>query len=211
MRRVTPLSRHFGYERGTPVDRHYIETFLARYAQAIAGRVLEVGDDAYTRRFGEGRVTVRDVLHIDADNPNATFVDDLASGERLPSNAFDCVILTQTLHLIFDVPAAVRTVHRILKPGGVALMTVPGISQIHGGRWRGTWYWTFTPAAVRRLLASVFPPAEIQVDAAGNVFAACAFLQGMAQEELTAAELDTDDPLYPVIVTARARKPPLAS
>ena len=49
---LEPVSRSFGFDRGTPVDRRYIEQFLARHAAAIRGDVLEVGDDGYTRRFG---------------------------------------------------------------------------------------------------------------------------------------------------------------
>jgi SAM-dependent methyltransferase len=201
------VSREFGFERGQPVDRHYIEAFLARNALDVAGRVLEVADDAYTRRFGGDRVTIRDVLHVREGTPKATIVDDLASGTRIPSNAFDCIILTQTLQLIFDVRAAVCTLHRILKPGGVLLATIPGISQIHGGHSRDTWYWSFTPASVRRLFAERFPIDEVQVHSHGNVLAACAFLQGLASEELSPRELASNDPLYPLIVTVRARKP----
>src|SRR5687767_2014936 len=95
LRRVNPISRHFGFDRGQPVDRHYIEGFLARNATDVRGRVVEVGDDSYTRRFGAGRVTRSDVLHVSADNPQATIVADLANAEHVPSDTFDCVIVTQ--------------------------------------------------------------------------------------------------------------------
>jgi SAM-dependent methyltransferase len=206
MRRVVPVSRHFGYERGQPVDRHYIEAFLAAHAGDIHGRVLEIGDDAYTRRFGGDRVRVRDVLHVHEGNPHATIVGDLASGERIPSDAFDCVILTQTLQLIFDVHAAVRTLHRILTPGGVLLATMPGITPLHAGRWKDTWFWSFTPASVRRLFGQRFPVADLQVNSYGNVLIASAFLYGLAREELLTTELAVNDSQYPVVVTLRARK-----
>src|SRR4051812_41158651 len=48
--RLSPIGGDFGWERGTPVDRHYIEGFIAQNAADIRGRVLEVGDDRYTRR-----------------------------------------------------------------------------------------------------------------------------------------------------------------
>jgi SAM-dependent methyltransferase len=207
LRRLTPVSRRFGYDRGQPVDRSYIETFLVRHAEDICGRVLEIGDDTYTRQFGGDRVTSRDVLHVHEGHPRATVVDDLASGERIPSAAFDCVILTQTLHLIYDLHAAVRTVERILKPGGVVLATVPGISQIDSGEWGHTWFWSLTAASARRLFTEQFPPAEVRVETWGNVLAACAFLQGLAAVELTKTELEFRDPLYPVLITIRARKP----
>jgi len=111
---VHPASREFGFDRGTPIDRHYIERFLERHARDIRGRVLEVGDDAYTRRFGDGQVTTRDVLHVTPGNPQATIVADLADAAHIPSDAFDCVILTQTLHLVYDVRAALATLAVLL-------------------------------------------------------------------------------------------------
>jgi hypothetical protein len=203
--RLTPFSRVFGFDRGTPIDRRYIDGFLAQNAADIHGRVLEIKDDAYTRRFGSGRVRSNDVLDIDPTNARATIVDDLASGRRLPSNAFDCIILTQTLQLLYDVRSAIDTVHRILVPGGVALVTVPGITQIPRAE-AASWYWSFTEVAARRLFESAFPGGTVTVRTYGNILAATAFLHGLALHELRDSEIDTVDPDYPVIVTIRAAK-----
>ncbi len=206
LHRVTPVSRHFGFDRGQPVDRYYIERFLAHRAGDIRGRVLEVGDDTYTRRFGGNQVSIRDVLHVKEGNPQATIVADLARADQVPSDAFDCLILTQTLHLLYDMPAAVRTIHRILKPGGVCLATVPGISQLEVGEWRDTWYWSLTERSARRLFEERFGAGAVEVASHGNVLAACAFLQGLASEELRPGELDHHDPSYPLLITIRAVK-----
>lgn len=206
LRRLHPVSTVFGYDRGQPVDRYYIEQFLARQAGDIRGRVVEVGDDSYTRRFGGDRVTRRDVLHVSADNPQATIVADLAHADHVPSDAFDCVIVTQTLHLIYDLDAAVQTLHRILRPGGVCLATVPGISQVDKGEWQDTWYWSLTPAAARRLFDDAFPGGSVVVEGHGNVLTSCAFLQGLASAELSAAELDYHDPSFPLVATVCAVK-----
>src|SRR5678815_732023 len=120
-------------DRGQPVDRHYIENFLGRNASDIRGPVPEAGDATYTRRFGGALVSRSDVLHVNNGNPDATIVADLAHGHAIPSGAFDCVILTQTLHLVYDVRAAAATLRRILAPHGTCLITVPGISQIDSG------------------------------------------------------------------------------
>jgi glycosyltransferase involved in cell wall biosynthesis len=205
-RRLAPINRNFGYDRGNPVDRYYIETFLGREASAIAGRVLEIGDATYTRRFGGTRVTTSDVLHVTAGNPQATLVGDLADAPHLPAASFDCVILTQTLQLIYDLCAALETVHRILKPGGVVLATLPGISHTGDQTWRGSWYWNLTPYAARRLFGDLFGAERVVVEAYGNVLVATAFLQGLAVEELRAAELAHADPDYPVLITVRATK-----
>ncbi|MGH7835051.1 MAG: class I SAM-dependent methyltransferase, partial [Candidatus Binatia bacterium] len=141
--RVTPVSRHFGMDRGLPIDRYYIERFLSEHRAEIRGRVLEIGDDFYTQKFGGGRVSKADVLHVTEDNPRATLIVDLTCADSIPSNTFDCIICTQTLQMIYDFRAALGHVHRILKPGGVVLMTSHGNSKIgrregvdHGGEYR---------------------------------------------------------------------------
>src|SRR5260370_14738656 len=75
--RTVPLSSEFGYDRGTPVDRYYIESFLAAHATDINGHTLEIGDDSYTARFGGARATLRDVLHINALKPKTPTIVDL--------------------------------------------------------------------------------------------------------------------------------------
>jgi SAM-dependent methyltransferase len=207
LRRVEPISRDFGTDRGQPIDRHYIESFLERHGTDIRGRVLEVGEDLYTRRFGGSRVTQSDVLHVREGNPRATIIADLADAPQLADDTFDSIVLTQTLHLVYDARAAVRTIFRILKPGGVLLLTVPGLTPVPTRtQWGYTWHWAFTALSVERMLSETFGPDNISVGTTGNVLVANAFLHGLATEELAREELDFTDPDYPVILTARARK-----
>jgi SAM-dependent methyltransferase len=206
LRRMTPISRIFGFDRGQPIDRYYIEGFLARNAVDVGGRVLEVGDDTYTRRFGGDRVTGADVLYVSDGNPRATIIADLSCADHIPSEIFDCIILTQTLHLVYDVRAAVATLRRILKPGGVLLATFPGISQIDHYDWGGSWYWAFTALSARRLFEETFSASELKVETHGNVLTAIAFLQGLATEELRKEELDYNDADYQVTIAVRAVK-----
>jgi hypothetical protein len=204
---VQPVSRQFGYERGLPVDRSYIERFLGLWAEDVRGRVLEVGDASYTRQFGGTRVQQADVLNVHEDMPGTTFVADLADGHQLPDAAFDCVVLTQTLHLVFDVHAAARTLFRVLKPGGVLLLTVPGISPVSTDEWAVTWHWSFTRHSARRLFGEVFGADNVDVVQYGNALSATAFLQGLATQELSQRALDAVDPQFPVIVAVRAVRP----
>lgn len=209
LRRLQPISRRWGKDRGgLPIDRYYVERFLETQANDIRGRVLEVGDDRYTRAFGGSRVHRSDVLHVDPTATNATIVDDLTEGSKIPSEAFDCVILTQVVHFVTDPPAALRTAERVLKPGGVLLLTTPGISQI--SRWdmeRWGDRWRFTTLSVRSLSESVFPPSCVSVEAHGNVLTTVAFLHGLAAQELAASELEAHDPDFEMLITLRAVKP----
>ncbi len=204
LRRLSPLSKDFGYDRGTPIDRHYIEVFLSTYRHDIAGRVLEVGDDAYTREFAGGDILSSEVLHVSADSPNATYVGDLINPDTLPHSRFDCAIITQTLHLIFDLQLALQHIHDALTPGGVALVTFPGISQISNDHWADNWCWSLTPVSAAILFGRVFGAHNVQVESHGNVLTSISFLQGIAAEELSAPELSASDPRYPMLICVRA-------
>lgn len=204
IRRTRPLSDHYGRDRGTPVDRYYIERFLATERASIRGRVLEVMNRDYTVRFGAA-VDRSDILDIDPGNPDATIVGDLASADAVPTGSFDCFILTQTLQYIYDLEAAVAHAHRVLAPGGTLLCTVPVVSRIDRHELESE-YWRLTAAACSRLFGGVFAPDDVVVRTRGNLLAGVAFLVGMAAEELTARELERDDPFFPLIVTVRATK-----
>ncbi len=204
--RTTPFSKDFGYDRGGPIDRYYIEKFLAQHASLVKGRVLEIGDNTYTLRFGSNRVAQSDVLNI-TESPNATFVGDLSDAPHLPSNAFDCIILTQTLHLIYNYKAAIETCCRILKPGGALLLTVPGISHIDYDTWEGYWLWSFTKQSVERILQEAFPPEHVKAQSYGNVLVASFFLYGLGVTEVNNYQLEYTDPHYQLVISAVAKKP----
>lgn len=209
LRRTIPVSPNdFGESRGQCVDRYYIEKFLAEHADDVRGHVLDFADDTYARRFGGSKVTKADVLHVREGNPHATIVADLARGEQIPSDTFDCILCTQVLQYIYDLPAAIRTLYRILKLGGVVLVTAPGIQKIDRVDME-MWgeYWRFTTLSLRRLFGEVFPRDHVEVKAYGNVLAAIAFLHGFAVEDLRREDLEYHDPDFEVAIALRARKP----
>jgi len=208
LRRLEPVSRAFGGDRGLAICHYYIRRFLAAHAADVRGHVLEIEASRYTREVGADRVTRSDVLHVAPGNPEATIVADLTSAPQLPSDQFDCIIFTQTLQHIYDVRAALRTLHRILKPGGVLLATFPGISQISRydmDRWGD--YWRFTTASIQKLCAECWPDQPVEITAHGNVLVATAYLYGLSSNELHAEELAFSDPDYQVLLTLRATKP----
>lgn len=208
LRRLEPISRVFGFDRGHAICRYYIEEFLKKYSEDIRGHVLEIGDSTYTTRFGGRYVTKSDVLHVWDDNPKATIVADLTCADHIPSDTFDCIIFTQTLQFIYDFRAAVHHLYRILKPGSVLLATLHGISQISRydmDRWGE--YWRFTTLSAQRLFSEFFPPESVTVESYGNVLTAVAYLHGLAVEELRRQELDYHDPDYQALIAVRAVKP----
>jgi SAM-dependent methyltransferase len=206
LRRLTPIDSNWGFERGTPIDRVYVERFIGSHAADIHGRVLEIAAPDYTNAFGRGVERV-DILMAAEGNPEATIVGDLTSAAHIPVDSFDCAIVTQTMQFIYDVRAAIGTLHRILAPGGVLLATVPGLTKISRieddlyGEW-----WHFTGRSVRRLAEEVFGGDNVEVATYGNVLAASGFLYGLASSDLEPAEVDAHDPLYEVVIGLRAVK-----
>jgi hypothetical protein len=205
---LVPVSRSFGFDRGGPIDRYYIENFLEKYKMDIVGRVMEIGDSTYIQKYGGERVTQTDVLHAVTGNPQATLVGDLSTGKGIPWNTFNCIILVQTLNVIFDTRNSIHNCFKALKPGGSLLVTFPGISQVSRydmDRWGD--YWRFTDASARRLFGEVFGIDNVEVETFGNVRVASAFLYGLSNHDLKKAVLDYHDPDYQVLITVRAIKP----
>ncbi|MEX6689659.1 glycosyltransferase [Danxiaibacter flavus] len=208
-KRTTPYSRDFGFDRGGAIDRYYIEGFLEENSGDVKGRVLEIADNHYTYMFGKGKVVVSDVLHLHRDHPGATIAGDLSKADEIPipDNQFDCIILTQTLHFIYDYEKAIQQCHRILKPGGVLLITVPGISQIDAGGWKDNWLWSFTARSMKLIFAKNFNSPDVTIESYGNVFSATAFLWGLGLSEVKdTGLLDEKDSCYQVTVAVRAVK-----
>jgi SAM-dependent methyltransferase len=207
-----PVSRRFGADRGRPLDRVYVERFLAANAADVRGRVLEIYEPTYTQRFGGARVLRGDVLDAAAHASRATIRGDLETGDGVPEGVFDCFICTQTLSLVLDVRAALEHARRALAPGGVLLATVPGVSHHHlAGDTDFPDHWRFTAIGIRRLAADVFGADSVEVSAWGNVAVAAAFLYGLAEHEVATGLLHRDDPDYEVVIGLRARRGPTAA
>jgi len=210
LRRLDPISPIFGKDRDLlSVERYYIEKFLSTHAGDVKNRVLEMGDPNYTHKFGGDRVTQSDVLNYVPGNPKATIVADLTTAENISDNSFDCIIITQTLQMIFDVPAAIHNLHRILKPGGVVLATSHGITRVARREGVDSWgeYWHFTSQSTKRLFGEVFPDENVTIQTYGNVLTTIGSLHGLGAAELSPQELDYCDPNYELLVTVRAEKP----
>lgn len=208
LHRTTPVSPVFGIDRGLSIERYYIERFLHQHRTDVRGRCLEIGDAVYINKFGDDRVTAIDVLHVQPGAPGATIVADLTSADHVAADTFDSIIFTQTLQMIYDMKAALRTLHRILKPGGVLLLTSHGISRIGRRLGRDGWgeYWRITTQSAEKLVTETFPGAVATVGSYGNVLTSCCCLHGIASEEIAPADLDYRDPDFEVIVTIRAQK-----
>lgn len=206
---LEPVSRAFGRERGKPIDRVYIEQFLQEYCNDIKGSVMEIESNDYIKRFGGNKVEQEIILHVEGWGDPNVLKGNFETGEGLQENMVDCLICTQTLHCIFDLQSAIHNIYKILKPNGVALITVSGIKYLcesNDKNWGD--YWCFTERSLHRLFSKVFENEHISIKSYGNVKTAMAFLYGLCTEELSMKDFEYNDKQVPVLVTARVLKCP---
>jgi SAM-dependent methyltransferase/glycosyltransferase involved in cell wall biosynthesis len=199
---LEPLSYLWGFDRGLPVHRYYLEQFLREFGRDIRGHCLEFQNPGYANRFGGSAVKSLDILHVDDTNPLATIVADLTKPNTIPSDQFDCIVCTHVLHIIAELDKAVSELHRILKPGGVLLVSVPHISMCDPAFHE---IWRFTPEGLNLVLAKSFGSA-VTVRAYGNSLTAAAELRGLVASEFDQATLNYHDPRFAVEICARAYK-----
>lgn len=205
LRRLHPYRPDFGAGRGECecIDRFYIERFFDAYRHNIRGHVVEIGSDFYSRKYGGNQVTTYDVLDIDEKNDRRSITLDLQLTADAPEGVFDCILCPQTLFEIYDYHSAIVSLHKMLKAGGMLLVTVPGISQGVRGRMlggAGNDWWRFTAMSARRIFAEVFGDKQVTIHTYGNVLTAVALLHGLVQGELTNEELEFHDPDYELVI-----------
>ncbi|MFQ5668582.1 MAG: hypothetical protein ACE5I7_19425 [Candidatus Binatia bacterium] len=203
LRRTQPFSLDFGFDRGTPIDRYYVEKFFEQNRAHIRGDVLEIQVSTYTRRDGHD---VHVAHSVDINSSVApTIVCDLASSDGvLPNERYDCFLLPSTPQHLRSLELSMRHALRVLKPGGVILATCAAFVPLIPD---GPDYWRNSAAGWAEIVQQAWSGCEVKVQSYGNCLAVVAAMLGLAIEELTPEELDVNDPRYPVVVTLWCRKP----
>lgn len=201
---IKPVSYQFGLERGTAIDRIYIEAFLEKNKELIYGNCLEIAENTYTLKYGEKVHSY--ILHVEGWGKNV-IKGNLETGEGIIEDFFDCAIITQTLMFTYHLESVAENIYRMLKKNGTALITVSGISPISKydeDNWGS--YYNFHKDAMKKLFFPLFGEQNVEVESFGNVKTAIGLLYGLCYEDLEESDFKVNDDLYPVIITIRAKK-----
>lgn len=201
-----PISNIYGFDRGNPLDRHYIEKFLENNKKDVRGVCLELLNNNYTKKYGGSKVSESVVLDIEKENKNATLISDLRNLKEVKDNTFDCIILTQVFQFIDDVDASISECYRVLKPEGVLLATMPSISRIDCASGESGDYWRFTTAAAKYLFEKKFKKENLSINSQGNARVGLYFYAGLSEEDTPKNLFEINDKNFPLIVTVRAIK-----
>jgi hypothetical protein len=199
LRRLKPFSDYYGFDRGTPIDRYYLDRFLKSHAQSIRGDVLEIQAPAYVHKYGTD-VRLKHSIDINAAM-KPTYLCDLAAADVVPSDCYDCFLLPNTLSFLRDIRSSMRHMIRVVKPGGVVLAATAVMGQIQGDD-----LWRMSAPGWEELAADAWAGHDYRIEAHGNCLAVVAAMLGLAQEELTPAELEYQDDRYPALVSLYCRK-----
>lgn len=205
---VKPVSKLFGLSRGGSIVRYYIDSFINEYRKYIQGKVLEIGDDRYSHSKTHSVQT--DILLFSDDKEvneetSGVIYGDLRNGKGIKDDYYDCIIMTQVLNFMSDIKNIAEVIRKKLRIGGVCLITVSGITPISRydmDRWGH--YWNFTTKGLNELLDNT--DLDIAICEYGNVKAACAFLQGMSVQDLSADDLSYNDEDFPIVISAYVKR-----
>lgn len=202
---LEPLSKRFGIEYGTAIDRIYIKKFINKYRKNIRGRVMEIAEPKYAKDY-ISQITNLQILHVNGWGENVV-KGDFSTGEGLRENSVDCLICTQTLLFIYDIHETIKNIYKVLNYGGTALVTVPGITQLSMYDYRN-WgqYWAFTDQSLKLLFEEVFDKDKIEITVYGNVKTSIGFLYGIPAESFCSEDFEYTDLQYQVIIGIKVTK-----
>ena len=195
-------SNDFGFRRGTPIDRYYIENFLNFSKDYINGNVLEFGDSFYYNKLSICNNSSCDIFTSEMDNRNDGIIrihGDLSDVHYSLFSKYDCIICTNVLNFIFDINAAILGIYNILKPGAVCIVTLAGysthISRYDYEKWGD--YWRFSDKGAIKLFEKYFE--IIFIKNYGNFYSATAQMSGFSIEELEIEKINSNEKDYTML------------
>jgi hypothetical protein len=181
------ISNDFGFSRGTPIDRYYIEKFIEKNRNYISGNVLEFGDNYYYKKYANSKNSRCDIFTSELEFKTGRkdkIYGDLTKVNPENFTQYDCIICTNVLNFIFDIDSATIGITKLLKPNGICILTLAGysthISKYDYDRWGD--YWRFTDKSAELLFNNYLE--IVDKNLYGNYFAASAQINGYSLEDI---------------------------
>jgi SAM-dependent methyltransferase len=124
---------------GSPEQYYFSPAFYAQYCAVmpliqryVKGKAIDLGCGFMPfRGYIADRVTVYHTLDLYPHSSDITFVGDIQNMSMIPAVTYDSALCLEVLEHIPYPLLALREIYRILKPGGVLVLSVPYLSRIH--------------------------------------------------------------------------------
>jgi len=195
-----PIRGFMGGGKGKTISRAFVDRFIETNKVLIRGDVLEVGRNVYKSVALPENVISYTCLDM-AAFPDVEIVADIQNMPQVETERFDTIICTQVLEHVPNPFEALAELHRILRPGGRLLLTVPFLNNYH---MEPDDYWRFTEYALKHLLRNF---SQCAVASHGSTYHHVAATLGYIASEV---DLNVSEragaPKFPVIVSAVAQK-----
>lgn len=142
-----------------PTVRRYIREFIIESLRKHrpTGPILDLGSGYRSAR--SEILSVNPTLEVKTADLNPALKPDLVLDAMdmkvIPDASFGSVVCIELLEHVEEPERVIREIHRILRPGGLLILTVPFAVMIHE-RSNQTDYWQFTPSGLRYLLQKRF-------------------------------------------------------
>lgn len=199
-KRYAPLCHDYGYSRGTPIDRYYLEQFIREIRSYVVGYTLEIGgsrENQYLYGFTNAMSYKTMDMH---QKPEVDITGDIHDPNSLGSNSFDSIILFNVLEHCEKPWIVVENIYNWLTKRGSVFCMVPNSQRIHRDPKD---YWRILPDGMRSLFAK-FPIKQLYLY--GNPITTIATMMGVAAEELSSEELNSFNSEYLVATCIYACK-----
>ena len=126
--KIKRVSKKFGFDRGLPIDRFYIDKYLDKnLSKSTYQNGLEVGGVQYLEKFKVAKKTALlhpEYLISEGHGDQALVVDLNKKFKNIGDEKFDLIIATNVLTFVEEPHLALNTFQELLVPGGLLIISV---------------------------------------------------------------------------------------
>lgn len=208
-----PLTRNFGFYRGTPIDRYFINKWIYDFLDEIDSgnklKGIEIGGFDYlkynSKKYLANELVPKRELKKSKDSLCINLNEPINKDFKLKEK-YDFVICTQVLHVLENDINGLRIIYKLLKKGGLIIGSTAGtinpISIYDYKRWGC--YRGYSDQGLKSILEKT--GFECQIETFGNFALAYEILNGAVVEDIDQSLFKENDEIFQILHLFKAYK-----